>query len=144
MKGGIEYASYVFSIMQEESKEVHIRPRPQISPLVHYEMCKNTSPCPHGLSCTFAHSEEELHNWFQSRVAEEPRQDHPAGVAPEYQMCKNVEESGYCPYDTHCHYPHSKEELDFWKEVARRPPATVHDYISSGAHKHNERYSPMK
>ena len=107
-----------------------IRPRPEINPLVPYEMCKNKESCLYGQDCTFAHSEEELCHWIQSRVKDKPRQDPPARVEPDYRICKNVEERGYCPSDVHCHCPHSKEELDAW--LACRPPASVHDDVQTG------------
>ena len=136
----LKCALSIFSIIQE-STEVSIRPRPIISPLVRYELCTNKPPCPHGTGCTFAHSKEELRHWFQSRVKEEPRQEHPAGVAPEYKMCTNVEKSGYCQHDVHCHFPHSKEELDAWQKVEHRPRTTLDKYMPQLA---NEDYTPVK
>ena len=108
-----------------------IRPRPEINPLVPYEMCKNKEDCLYGLDCTSAHSEEELCHWIQSRVKDKPRQDPPVWVKPDYRMCENVEERGYCPSDVHCHCPHSKNELDAW--LAHRPPASVHDNVPEAA-----------
>ena len=103
-----------FSTIQER-EEVSIRPRPEIHPFAHYDICKNAAPCPNGLKCTFAHSEEELHVWFQTRVREEPRKQPPKGAWPPFQKCKNVEDTGYCQFDVHCNFWHSEEELKAWE-----------------------------
>ena len=92
-----------------------IRRRPSISPDKKYERCMKIVPCEDGSSCTFAHSKEELHHWFQSRVEEEPRLHPTKGARPPYQMCKVAESNGYCPHDVHCNFPHSNEEIEAWK-----------------------------
>ena len=98
-----------------EGEKLPIRPRPEIESSACYDICKNSAPCPNGLGCTFAHSEEELHHWFQSRVKEEPRLHPTKGARPPYQMCKAAESNGYCPHDVHCNLAHSKEEVEAWE-----------------------------
>lgn len=105
-------ALYAFRNMQQDGEEVP-RPRPKIHPLAHYEIC-NRAPCTYGLDCTFAHSEEELHDWFQSRAKEEPRLQPTKEARPPYQMCKDAENNGYCQHDVHCNFAHSKQELETW------------------------------
>ena len=99
----------------QEGEKVPIRSRPEIEPSACYDICKNRAPCPNGTECTFAHSEEELHRWFQSRVEEEPRLHPTKGARPPYQMCKVAESNGYCPHDVHCNFAHSKEEIEAWE-----------------------------
>ena len=91
-----------------------IRRRPPIPRYTKYDRCQNGLPCPRGSNCTFAHSEEELHHWFRSRMEEEPRLQPPEGARPPYKMCKNVQDTGYCSYDARCNFPHSRKELEAW------------------------------
>ena len=93
-----------------------IRRRPPIPRYTKYERCPNRVPCPRGSNCTFAHSEEELHHWFRNRLEEEPRLQPSKGARPPYQMCKNVQDTGYCSFDVRCNFPHSRKELEAWSQ----------------------------
>lgn len=99
-------------VAHTEDSQVPLRPRPTIVPkTVNYELC-TLEKCRRA-QCTYAHSQSELHYWFQMRVKEEPRLHHPTGRQPPYTLCIHWE---YCKHGVQCLFPHSRLEMKNWEK----------------------------
>ena len=105
---------------------VRIRPRPKISAITEFQMCKNMQggrvDCPRGLDCSYAHSRVELSLWNAER-RQEPRPAPPITGPHQYQLCKHMQSAGNCPYGLRCTFAHSEEEYHEWLRNIPASPA---------------------
>ena len=92
------------------------KPPQMVSPRIPYELCLNLkleNSCRYGEKCHFAHSEDELKEWNQSRVR------IPRKIPGEYKLCWNMQNERYCPWGERCGFAHSDVELEKWNQHFR-------------------------